>query len=584
MGPRWSSLTTPRNWPITAVREISASPRRPCGHWFRRTRSTRPSPARRRRRPRALGGRAGGLAEKLGTVAMIIFAVLWYAAIGAVGLMIGDRVDSRDRRTDLVEFPAHHLRIVDQALVELGGELRYVAVVRRTRPSIGSPCRITQGSVLDRAGDPTPAGDRDRIETRPSLLPGDPAIVDVLHRRSTERPARANALRGRDQGPAGAGERGCRSAAAPEPGFDRDHCRVAVTTDASRPLRGAAIAILARGRDGEIRAGGTLAVRRLEAADPAGSSSTTANPTVPAGGRPPASTRTCCRRRSRVDEERQQTRRDPDYPTKCPSRAAEGSGPATPRQPTETSGLRHGANAGTDGGDGMATSNFAWVTHAPADYMLAFYDDPAGEHAVVGAQFGDEDQAREATNGLEAAEVQQAELRVYCTLQGEPELVLGHVREAGAVASWIDNSGRSRLRRGRRWLGDEQGSSGQPPRRQRDRFFARRGCTAPLSVQRSVPDLRRASRQDPRDAGRRGPSRHSTASCVRVDCLSLLRGRDGARRPSPSTSIQRGLAACLGSGIWFPAGDARRRAGDRETLMLPDLADSTLLPLSIKSG
>ena len=44
------------------------------------------------------------------------------------------------------------------------------------------------------------------------------------------------------------------------------------------------------------------------------------------------------------------TLRDPVWSAR-PSRAAEGTGPVTPQQPTETSGSRHGATAGIDGGD-----------------------------------------------------------------------------------------------------------------------------------------------------------------------------------------------------------------------------------------
>ncbi len=86
----------------------------------------------------------------------------------------------------------------------------------------------------------------------------------------------------------------------------------------------------------------------------------------------------------------------------------------------------------------MTTGQYAWVTRAPADYTMVFSRDPGGEHAVVSARFEDEDQVRDATKGLEAAELADGELRVYCTLPGEPELALAHLRKAPADATRID--------------------------------------------------------------------------------------------------------------------------------------------------
>ncbi|CAN5150928.1 hypothetical protein BH20ACT9_BH20ACT9_16410 [soil metagenome] len=86
----------------------------------------------------------------------------------------------------------------------------------------------------------------------------------------------------------------------------------------------------------------------------------------------------------------------------------------------------------------MAGGQFAWVNHAPADYMLVFSEDPDGEHAVVSAQFEEVDLGRDAGRGLEGAEVADTELHVYCTLPGEADQVLAHVRNAPARAAWVD--------------------------------------------------------------------------------------------------------------------------------------------------
>jgi hypothetical protein len=86
----------------------------------------------------------------------------------------------------------------------------------------------------------------------------------------------------------------------------------------------------------------------------------------------------------------------------------------------------------------MADGQIAWVTHAPADYMLVFTEDPDGKHAVVGARFDDEGDLREAGQGLEGAEVAGRKLHVYCTLPGEGDRVLVRLREAGSVETWVD--------------------------------------------------------------------------------------------------------------------------------------------------
>jgi len=86
----------------------------------------------------------------------------------------------------------------------------------------------------------------------------------------------------------------------------------------------------------------------------------------------------------------------------------------------------------------MAGGQYAWVNHAPADYMLVFSEHPGGEHAVVSARFEDEDQVRDAGRGLEGAELGDTELHVYCTLPGEADRVLAHVQKGPARAAWVE--------------------------------------------------------------------------------------------------------------------------------------------------
>lgn len=87
----------------------------------------------------------------------------------------------------------------------------------------------------------------------------------------------------------------------------------------------------------------------------------------------------------------------------------------------------------------MTGSRFAWVTHAPADYLLVFTEDPGAEHAIVSARFADEEQVREAGRGLQGAELDGSELRVYCTLPGEADQVLTHIRKTPAQDSWVES-------------------------------------------------------------------------------------------------------------------------------------------------
>lgn len=60
----------------------------------------------------------------------------------------------------------------------------------------------------------------------------------------------------------------------------------------------------------------------------------------------------------------------------------------------------------------LSSKPFAWVTHAPADYMMVFVEDSEGEHAVVSARYGDESELPGAGSGLEGAEIAGSELRI----------------------------------------------------------------------------------------------------------------------------------------------------------------------------
>ena len=81
----------------------------------------------------------------------------------------------------------------------------------------------------------------------------------------------------------------------------------------------------------------------------------------------------------------------------------------------------------------MPDAQIAWVTHAPADYVLVFVDDPSGDHAVVRARCRDAEEARDAATGLEGAELIGAEVRVYCTLPEDVERTVHHLSATPSV-------------------------------------------------------------------------------------------------------------------------------------------------------
>ena len=125
----------------------------------------------------------------------------------------------------------------------------------------------------------------------------------------------------------------------------------------------------------------------------------------------------------------------------------------------------------------MAAGQFAWVTHAPADYVMVFIEDPDGEHAVVGARFEDHEQAVVASRGFEGVELGDKQVRVYCTLPGEPERVVARLREASARAASVERGTIAFVA-----SGDDSGTSTETattPRKARARIVRSGGGDAP---------------------------------------------------------------------------------------------------------
>jgi hypothetical protein len=145
-------------------------------------------------------------------------------------------------------------------LIRFNGELRYVAVVRNTSEKRVALAVFARGEVLDRDGGRIASlGERRRVDTRPTLLPGESGVVvDMLPRRQTgPLPGRM-----RFETELVARREPAREARPPvalgPPGFDRGRCRLEVPVEAGRRAAGAGMTIVTTDAAGEISAAGTV--------------------------------------------------------------------------------------------------------------------------------------------------------------------------------------------------------------------------------------------------------------------------------------------------------------------------------------
>ncbi len=129
--------------------------------------------------------------ERAGDVALtavgVLIAVAWYGFWAYIAIVVAIDVINGDFGSKDELVPDRHLRVEDQALIRFNGELRYVAVVRNTSQKRLALAAFARGTVLDRDGDAVARlGERRKVETRPTLLPGESGVVvDVLPRRQT---------------------------------------------------------------------------------------------------------------------------------------------------------------------------------------------------------------------------------------------------------------------------------------------------------------------------------------------------------------------------------------------------------------
>jgi hypothetical protein len=179
----------------------------------------------------------------------------------------------------------------------------------------------------------------------------------------------------------------------------------------------------------------------------------------------------------------------------------------------------------------MLVRPIAWVTHAPADYIMVFSEDPDGEHAAVSARFASAHQAQGAGLASEGAEIDERKLCAYCTLSGEADRVRERFHEASALETWVDRGTIAFVA-----VGDGSGTNPEVASR-------RRNVTARivLSGGGHGPRCYRAKEQCPRCGEFLGPinvmphgpmlidTRELSCRCVSIPCRYCRTGR--VRRP-----------------------------------------------------
>jgi hypothetical protein len=199
------------------------------------------------------------------TAMLVVAGVLWYGFLALLAVVIAIAIINGDFGSG-EPFSDRKLRVVDEALVRRGDDLRYVAIVRNTSEKRLAPAVFARGEVLDRDGRRVVRLNGRRSDWRPTLLPGEtgvmidelPAAVGSLPRRlryETKLLARRGPATGRAKPPLVLGE----------PSLERGSCGLRVPVEAGRRAPGSGITIVARDATGAISAAGSVALRRRAA-------------------------------------------------------------------------------------------------------------------------------------------------------------------------------------------------------------------------------------------------------------------------------------------------------------------------------
>jgi hypothetical protein len=193
---------------------------------------------------------------------LVLLGIAWYGFLAYVAVMIALGVINGEFGSDGERFSGRKLRVVEEALVRRGDDLRYVAIVRNTSEKRMALAVFGRGEVTSRGGDRVARlGGRRKADGRPTLLPGETGVVvDELQKPKTL-PARlryeTKLLARREPTPEARPP-----VALGDPTLERASCRLSVAVEAGRRARGSGITIVARDSAGEISAAGSVALER----------------------------------------------------------------------------------------------------------------------------------------------------------------------------------------------------------------------------------------------------------------------------------------------------------------------------------
>lgn len=213
-------------------------------------------------RPPGAASRWARIGEALVMGVAALFWIAWYGFLAYVAVMIAILVFDGDPGSSGERFTHRRLRVIDEALVQRWGDLRYIAVIRNTSEKRVALAAFARGEVLAHDGDVVARLGRQRkAKGRPTLLPGETGVIIDVLRASRPVPERL-----RFKGTVVARRADSNGAKPPlelgEPALDRERCRLSVPVEAGHAAGGAEITIVATDAAGEISAAGSVALER----------------------------------------------------------------------------------------------------------------------------------------------------------------------------------------------------------------------------------------------------------------------------------------------------------------------------------
>lgn len=227
--------------------------------------ATRPAAGamKRRKRRRSIAGRVG---NALWTLIIVLLGVAWYGFLAFVGVaFLLAFIGVLDEEPTLT---TRDLRVVEQGLIRVDGELVYVAVAENTSSDEVALRVFPRGMILDADGEEVVRVEpRRHVDHRPNLAPGARGLViDRLGFRRGADPAEAEAyavelVARREPVPVDP---------PPQPTFRRaeieaDPCALTALVDSTGTEPRPRVAYLIRSRDGAVAEAGFLRTERIPA-------------------------------------------------------------------------------------------------------------------------------------------------------------------------------------------------------------------------------------------------------------------------------------------------------------------------------